>query len=567
MLRGVLALLAASSVCAGGTASTTVARPTRSASMTTLAKEHFIADLPNYRDPTPISFAMYAGRMPLPSNGQEMFYWYVESKEDPDSDPLVLWLNGGPGCSSLGGFFTELGPFVVESDLTVKLNPYTWNRKANVVFLESPAGVGFSRPHLNLTEYNDDFTTDRIAEFLEQFLITYPSLQNRPLYITGESYAGIYIPYLVHTLVTAKASTQQRHRGHVAHAGAATRRFPTINLQGYAIGNPFTDADIDGNAYMDYYYAHALISMENYNDMVDHCEAEIGKCMYTPVNCSAPCQAAIEEGVVASDTAYLNPYYIYGDVCLLSNNQAGMLHFRKSMAYQPMHRGKIEPCTDKYTENYLNLAVVQEAIHVTMPGSAVSAWADCNMDIAERYHRALTALPKYRTILKHNLSALIYSGDADAVVNFIGTERWIASPAGLHLPIKEKWKSWFGPDNQLAGYTQEYPGLTFKTVKGAGHMVPAIRPLHALYMFECFIYGNAACANFTYPRDNLEYLTGEVDDTDNLTALVALRAADVSHPDASTLWTVVVGVGAGIAAFVAMQAMSTAARRSTYSAL
>ncbi|RHY99606.1 hypothetical protein DYB26_016552, partial [Aphanomyces astaci] len=141
--------------------------------LTPLAQEHFIVDLPHYRDPTPISFGMYAGRMPLPSNGQEMFYWYVESKDNPDVDPLVLWLNGGPGCSSLGGMFTELGPFVVESDLTVKLNPYAWNRKANVVFLESPAGVGFSQPQLNQSDYNDDFTTDRIAEFLEQFLLTY----------------------------------------------------------------------------------------------------------------------------------------------------------------------------------------------------------------------------------------------------------------------------------------------------------------------------------------------------------------------------------------------------------
>ncbi|RHZ10768.1 hypothetical protein DYB31_010106 [Aphanomyces astaci] len=456
--------------------------------LTPLAQEHFIVDLPHYRDPTPISFGMYAGRMPLPSNGQEMFYWYVESKDNPDVDPLVLWLNGGPGCSSLGGMFTELGPFVVESDLTVKLNPYAWNRKANVVFLESPAGVGFSQPQLNQSDYNDDFTTDRIAEFLEQFLLTYPSLQQRPLYITGESYAGIYIPYLVHTLVTAKANPhQQQQQQHPPHhhgrrrggGGGFTPRFPTINLRGYAIGNPFTDADIDGNAYMDYFYAHALISMENYNDMVDKCESEIGQCMFTSVNCSAPCQAAIDEGIVAADTAYFNPYYIYGDVCLLSNNQADMLHFRKRMDYQPMHRGKIEPCTDKYTEKYLNLAVVQEAIHVKTSSGAspLFAWADCNMDIAEGTVCDSTITNQQLLYISTNssfvdLTALIYSGDADAVVNFIGTERWIASPNGLHLPVTQKWKSWFGPDQQLAGYTQEYQGLTFKTVKGAGHMVP-----------------------------------------------------------------------------------------------
>ena len=69
-----------------------------------------------------------------------------------------------------------------------------------------------------------------------------------------------------------------------------------------------------------------------------------------------------------------------------------------------------------------------------------------------------------------DLKILIYSGDADSIVNFIGTERWITED-GLNLTIVTPWKSWFGPDHQLAGYVEAYPGLMFKTVKGAGHMV------------------------------------------------------------------------------------------------
>ncbi|KAF0697753.1 Aste57867_11585 [Aphanomyces stellatus] len=512
--------------------------------LTPQAAEHWIEDLPNYRDPHPISFRNFAGHLALPSNGQKMFYWFVESQSSPEDDPLVMWLNGGPGCSSLGGFFTELGPFVVESDLTVKLNPYAWNRKANVVFLESPAGVGFSQPVLNATDYNDDVTTDRIREFLGQFLAAFPTLHDRPFYVTGESYAGVYVPYLVDTLLRAPVDG--------------------LALRGLAVGNPYTDANIDGNAYMDYFYAHALISMENYDDMVAKCETEIGRCMFTQANCSAPCQAAVKEGLWASDMAYFNPYYIYGDVCLLANDQGGMLHHRKDMNIRPMHRGKIEPCTDKYTQDYLNLNDVQRAIHVDGPG--LVAWSNCNMDIATTYTRSLSALPKYHSILAQNLTVLIYSGDADAVVNFMGTERWIASDKGLHLPVQDKWKSWFGPDRQLAGYSQTYAGLTFKTVKGAGHMVPAIRPLHGLFMFECFLYGDAACATFDYPQDNLEYLSGQVEDPVNTTAVAA--SADGAHlGQASLLWSVGVGLVAGAAAFVALQVMHTQARRAPYHAL
>ncbi|RHY28439.1 hypothetical protein DYB25_012076 [Aphanomyces astaci] len=125
------------------------------------------------------------------------------------------------------------------------------------------------------------------------------------------------------------------------------------------------------------------------------------------------------------------------------------------------------------------------------------------------YVRSSSSMELYPAILAAGIKALIYSGDADMVVNFMGTQRWI-STEGLGLKVTDKWRAWFGPDKQLAGYLEEYAGgLTFKTVKGAGHMVPAVRPLHALYMFECFAFGHDACNNFTYPRNSAECLTGE----------------------------------------------------------
>ena len=78
------------------------------------------------------------------SRDTHLFYWYHEAVADPKSKPLLLWLNGGPGCSSLGGMFTELGPFIVQKTLNVTFNPYSFNKVANVLFLEQPAGVGFS---------------------------------------------------------------------------------------------------------------------------------------------------------------------------------------------------------------------------------------------------------------------------------------------------------------------------------------------------------------------------------------------------------------------------------------
>ncbi|RHZ41286.1 hypothetical protein DYB31_010032, partial [Aphanomyces astaci] len=341
-----------------------------------------------------------AGHIPLPSNGQKMFYWLVESESNPSTDPLVLWLNGGPGCSSLSGFFTELGPFVVQSDLSVKRNPYAWNRKANMVFLDSPAGVGFSQPLLNASEYHDDVTAARSREFLKQFLELYPQYKNRDFYITGESYAGMYIPFLVHKLVTDPVEN--------------------LHLTGFAIGNPYTDQKTDGNSIIVWF------------------------------------------------------------------------------------GGGIGPCTDAFTNIYLNQPQVLAAIHA----SGGNSWTDCNHNVTRRYTLSLSSLDKYPTILNAGLKGLIYSGDADAIVNFIGTQRWLTDD-GLNLTVTEKWQAWFGPDKQLAGYTERYTNLTFTTIKGAGHMVPAARPLHALYMFECFLYSNRECNEvFDYPKDPAEYLSG-----------------------------------------------------------
>ncbi|KDO31609.1 hypothetical protein SPRG_19512 [Saprolegnia parasitica CBS 223.65] len=469
---------------------------------------HHITDMPNYNDKSPINFNQFAGHMPLPSNGQKMFYWHVESQANPATDPLVLWLNGGPGCSSLGGFFTELGPFVVESDLSVKRNKYGWNRKTNMVFLESPSGVGFSTPFLNASDYNDAFTTARAREFLAEFLLAYPSYAGRDFYITGESYGGMYIPYLVDALLTAPI-----------HG---------LNLKGFAIGNPYTDEAIDNEAYLDYYYTHGMISIEAYADIQAKCNLN-GLAQFAGVfsdrSSNDSCAVAVSEGMVQAETDKLNGYYIYGDVCLLQNDQGNTLQYRD---IRPMHRGPYAPCTDQFTQSYLRLPQVQAAIHVS--GSHVE-WKNCAGHAAIQYTRSKSSLPLYPRILNANLKALIYSGDADSVVNFIGTQRWITS-SGLKLNVVDKWKAWFGPDKQLAGYTEAYQGLNFTTVKGAGHMVPAVRPLHALYMFECFVFGQENCDTFAYPKDNLEYLTGAdvtyTNDDDDVTTQATLSSGESS---------------------------------------
>lgn len=514
---------------------------------------HQVIDLPGLRHGKDVTFDHFGGQLELDTH-EKLFYWYAESQSAPETDPIVLWLNGGPGCSSINGFFTENGPFTVQPDLTVEFNPYGWNRKANIVWVDSPAGVGFSTPLQNASYYNDDVVADRLHGFVGKFFEQYPELKSRDFYITGESYAGIYIPYLVNRLIEEPVE------------GA--------KLLGFAIGNPLTDAEIDGNAYMDYYYSHALVSRQNYHKMLEACSDEIAQCIFTKTNCSATCAEALDEGYAAADSAKFNHYYIYGDQCLINNGQGAALtahHPSNKHKKQPTavtHRGTIGPCADTFTDWYLNQPEVQQALHVD---GAPFLWEDCKRFISQHFTKSLSSLPKYANILGRGYKILIYSGDADSVVNFIGTERWITEE-GLNLTEVSPWKAWIGPDDQIAGYEQGYDGLTFKTIKGAGHMVPAVRPLHGLNLFECFVYGEEECATFTYPEDPYEAEVRAKDDDkndkdDEQTLVATALNAETEPTPAAAFSATRVMLGVVAAGFVLFQFASIRHRRRGHMAI
>ena len=154
--------------------------------------------------------------------------------------PLILWLNGGilsakfeveiyvnsgPGCSSMGGLLEELGPFHVNQDgQTVFENVFAWNKVGNVLFLESPRDVGYSFRSNEVGPdnlYNDDKTANDTILALQSFFVKFPEYKNRPFFITGESYGGVYVPTLTLALINQIQSNQM----------------PYVNFSGIAIGN------------------------------------------------------------------------------------------------------------------------------------------------------------------------------------------------------------------------------------------------------------------------------------------------------------------------------------------
>lgn len=146
------------------------------------------------------SVKQYSGYLDI-TGDKHLFMWFFESRNDPKNDPVILWLNGGPGCSSLEGMLFELGPSNVGADLQLIHNPYSWNSNASVIFLDQPVNTGMS---YSGTTIRDTVTgaTD-VNAMLSLFFQNFPEYPSTDFHLAGESYAGHYIPAIAKAITTS----------------------------------------------------------------------------------------------------------------------------------------------------------------------------------------------------------------------------------------------------------------------------------------------------------------------------------------------------------------------------
>ncbi|EFJ35650.1 serine carboxypeptidase-like enzyme [Selaginella moellendorffii] len=401
-----------------------------------------------------VGFKHYAGNIPIKS-GKALFYWFFEAdttSNAPSSLPLVLWLNGGPGCSSVGsGALGELGPFR-PSQNGLKLNAYSWNKNANIIFLESPAGVGFSYSNSSDDSYTDDNTADQNLQFLIEWLKIFPEYSKNDFYVTGESYAGHYIPTLASKILSYNSQGG------------------SINFKGIAIGNAWTDSKFELPGNVEFLHTHSIISDDIYSEAMENC--------FSPKGDAAKCSAA-NQGINRL-TQFINPYNVYRDDCTIQvRNRRRDVDLHKNLL-----RRVYDTCED-WIGSFLNSHDVQEALHVAR---RPVDWSMCSDTINFGYSRSDfdgSMLPVYKKLLTSGIRIWIYSGDWDSVVSTLSSRSWIDA---LNLTVHTPWYTWDYED-EVGGWTQVYEGLTFATIRGAGHMVPTDRPGPALAMFQSFLAG------------------------------------------------------------------------------
>ncbi|KAI1891029.1 hypothetical protein AGOR_G00159650 [Albula goreensis] len=432
------------------------------------------------------SFKQYSGYLDVAGN-KHLHYWFVEAQNNPTTSPVVLWLNGGPGCSSLDGLLTEHGPFLIQDDgVTLEYNPYAWNKIANVLYLESPAGVGFS--------YSDDknyITNDTEVSMnnylaLKRFFQLFPEYSKNEFFITGESYGGIYVPTLAERVMEDSS----------------------INLQGIAVGNGMSSYEMNDNSLVYFAYYHGLLGSRLWTDLQSYC-CKGGTCDFynnQNLNCTknlaevqyivyqsglnmynlyAPCAGGVPQRVryeqghlVIHDLG--NHFINHPWTAMWKEKLRGIGTFHKSVRLDP-------PCTNSTPSTlYLNNAYVRSALHISpnaLPWAICSAEVNLNykrlyMDVRKQYLKLLGAM-KYRV--------LVYNGDVDMACNFLGDEWFVES---LQQEVQVKRRTWLynaGDGQQVGGFVKDFANLSFLTVKGSGHMVPTDKPIAAFTMFSRFL--------------------------------------------------------------------------------
>ncbi|CAI5440763.1 unnamed protein product [Caenorhabditis angaria] len=424
-----------------------------------------------------LNFKHYSGFFQV-SDNHVLHYWFVESQNDPTNDPLIFWFNGGPGCSSLDGLLNEMGPYVANEDgKTLRENEYAWNKLASVVYIESPAGVGYSYATDGNITTNDDLTSLENYEALKQFFTEFPQFRHHATFIMGESYGGVYVPTLTARIVDGQED------------------FP-INLKGMALGNGYVHETLNIDSSVRFAYGHGLIDEKVWNTLeTSCCKGCIDSCDLTQV--TGHCATMVEEIFQFLWFGGLNPYDLYRDCDPNpSANSKRMTHLLRGVApkmakFDNLFKNATKNSLYQYLKNKQEKPLTADvpclndteikAIHIPFN---LGKWDICSDKVTTTYQKQYQDLsPFVKKVVNNHVRVLLYYGDTDMACNFMMGQQFSAR-LGLRRTLKKTpWKY----DRQIAGFKTLYDGLTFLTVRGAGHMAPQWRAPQMYYVIQQFL--------------------------------------------------------------------------------
>lgn len=377
-----------------------------------------------------------------------IFFWFVPAEHHPATAPVVLWMQGGPGTSSLLAFFSEHGPYRMNQDGDLVRRPFAWTERFSVVYVDQPVGTGFS-----FTESNRGYARNMrdvgrdMLEFLEQFFTIFDHLSSNAFYIAGESYAGKYVP----------AVTAAIHRN-------ADKLQVNINLQGIAMGNGFT----------------APATMTDYGPLLLQLGLVGRKEATHMTRMHQRAVRLLKQGRGAASFDIMDSLF-FG---ILNENT----YFRRVTGFHFYYNllNSVPPAGMRSYKTIVQMPHVRRAIHVgDRPFSANRTVVMTSF----RKNFMFSEKSLFKLALE-NYKVLVFSGTLDICVPTVGTEKFLDK---LRWRGRQQWtqaerKPWVRADGEVLGYVKTARNLSFVAVRGAGHMVPFDKPKFAYDMISRFFY-------------------------------------------------------------------------------
>ncbi|KAK0455790.1 serine carboxypeptidase [Desarmillaria tabescens] len=413
--------------------------------------------------------AAYTGYIDI--EARHLFFYFFESRNDPDTDDVIFWTNGGPGGSSMLGLFMELGPCRIIDDRGPIFHKESWNSNANVFFIDQPIGVGFSYADYGETVRNTEEAAKDIASFVAIFFEHFTKFKGRGFHMAGESYGGRYLPLF--------ASAVYDQNAYLIDAGLTP-----VNLSSVMIGNGLTEFASMTLSYYDIACTAASVppvlnisTCIRMKQVLPRCQKWMkAACIdqFDNINCDAAvsfCNSELSDPYFNTNK---NPYDMSVD------------------CDGPIQETLCYPVTQNISA-YLDRPDVRTDLGVD-PHFDGQNFSSVSWEV---YNAFTESMDEYRqtqlyvaALLERKVRVLVYVGNYDFICNWVGNNAWTLALdwSGKESFVNEELREWFVGE-KTAGLTRSNQGLTFATIEGAGHMVPYDKPQEALELVSRWLEG------------------------------------------------------------------------------
>ncbi|KAI1462695.1 alpha/beta-hydrolase [Annulohypoxylon moriforme] len=431
------------------------------------ASDYYVHSLPGA--PTGDTLKMHAGHIEItPEHNGNLFFWHFQNKHIANRQRTVIWLNGGPGCSSEDGALMEIGPYRLKDENTLEYNNGSWNEFANLLFVDNPVGTGYSYVNTDSYVHELDEMANQFVTFLEKWYKLFPEYEHDDIYIAGESFAGQHIPYIAKAVLERNKLPQTQ---------------TAWNLKGLLIGNGWVSPPEQYEAYLSFAYEKGIVAKGS--DTSGKLEAQYRVCR----------KDLATSGNRVDNTACER---VLQDILRLTQTRNSKGEQECYNMYDVRLKDVYPSCGMNWPPDltsvtpYLRKQEVVNALHINT--NKVTGWTECNGAVGNAFNTQ-TSKPSvdYLPDLLKEVNILLFSGAEDLICNHLGTESFISNMqwnGGKGFELSPgNWaprRDWTF-EGEAAGFWQEARNLTYVLFYNSSHMVPFDYPRRTRDMLDRFM--------------------------------------------------------------------------------